>query len=284
MIADQSSKVVGAAVGNNGHLRHAQTPIVTAVLIGIMVLSFLVLCAWSIPYGDPIRDTNQAWLIAHGVELPLVGPPVAGVVNLGPVWWYLLAIPALFSSSMLGFSLFIGALAAAKFLLAWRLGERLVDSRTGLYLAAGLTIPSWNFWQFFFLTHAVLVEAALLGSLLLMVRYLERPTPWRAGVLGLVAGLGLHAHPTFVVAGFPLLLLWWAHGGPRKIATMHVLALVLMACVPFIPSAAGAGRHARVGGSERARARSRRSRRGASGSLALAGLWCGDDRGRCGRA
>jgi hypothetical protein len=41
----------------------------------------------------------------------------------------LVGIPAIFSSSMLGFSLFVGLLSVTTFVLAYRLGTRLVDQR-----------------------------------------------------------------------------------------------------------------------------------------------------------
>jgi hypothetical protein len=209
------------------------------VLLGLPVTLYLLLTAWSVPYVDPIRDANQAWSIAHAQERPLIGPQVAQLIHLGPIWFYLLSLPAAVASSMLGLSLFIGALAASKFLFAYWFGRRLVDERTGLYLAFGLMLPTWSFWQFLFLTHAVMVEAAMLASGLLFLAYLDRPGVVRAMALGLALGLGLHAHPTFVLVAPGLLALLVWHGGWRRARLAHVLlALVVILCL-FLPSLVG---------------------------------------------
>jgi 4-amino-4-deoxy-L-arabinose transferase-like glycosyltransferase len=197
-------------------------------------LLFLAACFNAIPYVDPIRDAYQGWLIAQGGQLPLLGPPLAGTVHLGPVWLYLMALPATFASSMLAFSLFVGGLAASKFLLACRLGTELIDRRFGAMFAIMLTIPTWSTFQVLFLTHAALVESAILGTLLVTAWVLRRPGPKRFLLLGLACGLGLHTHPTFLVAALPVAALLFAPGQRFRLRYLPIIAGG--ALVPFLPA------------------------------------------------
>ncbi len=212
---------------------------ISMVLLGLPVMLFMLMAIWSVPYVDPIRDANRAWLIAQGLDRPLTGPPVAGLIHLGPIWFYLLSLPARLASSILGISLFVAVLAASKFIFAFLLGRRLANDQTGLLLAFGLLLPSWSFWQFLFLTHPVMVEAAILASGVLLLAYLDQPGAGRATWLGLALGLGLHAHPTFVLALPALLALVHWHGGWRAARWSHaLLACAVILCL-FLPALVG---------------------------------------------
>ncbi len=73
---------------------------------------------------DSGRDLANAWLIAQGEFFPLVGPDIFGTWKLGPVWFYLLAVPLLFNGSLFTVSLWIGVSASLKIPLAYLLGRR----------------------------------------------------------------------------------------------------------------------------------------------------------------
>jgi len=87
---------------------------------------------------DSGRDVANAWLIAKGANFPLWGPSIYGTWSLGPVWFYLLAIPLWFDSqSLTPLALLIGVLGAAKLPLAYFLGRRLYGPSAGIVQGDG---------------------------------------------------------------------------------------------------------------------------------------------------
>ncbi len=221
-----TAEVEGAANGN-------RPPWAAVAAVAVPSVLFLVGCFNALPYVDPIRDAYQGWLIAHEGRLPLIGPPLAGAIHLGPLWFYLMALPAIFARSMLAFSLFVGVLAATKFLLAYRLGAQVCDRRFGAYLAILLSLPTWAAFELFFLTHVAVVESAILGTLLVTLWAARRPVTLRLVLLGFAFGLGLHSHPTYVVVAVPMALFWYKAGG--KVSPRHLLAGFAGVLIPFIP-------------------------------------------------
>lgn len=224
--ATNTAKVEGPTSGQPASWR-------VVVAVTVPGLLFMIGCFNALPYVDPIRDAYQGWLIAHDGHLPLIGPPLAGAIHLGPLWFYLMAVPAMFASSMLAFSLLVGALGATKFYLAYRLGSVICDRRFGMYFAVFLALPTWAAFELMFLTHVAVVESAILATLLITVWAARTPGANRIFLLGLAFGLGLHAHPTYLVVVLPMALLWHQSGG--GFVMRYLAAATAGILLPFIP-------------------------------------------------
>lgn len=160
--------------------------------------------------GDFWRDVYWATSIAHGERFPLAGPQIYQLIELGPWWFYLLALPMFATGSVAATAAFIQVLAALKYFLAWRIGTRLADARLGFTFAAGLALAGWSTIPLLFPSHTAVVGTAIL--LLGLVA-------WRCGAafsgidatwLGLASAACLHAHPTTAtyVVGAALYVLW----------------------------------------------------------------------------
>ncbi|MBN8727928.1 MAG: hypothetical protein J0H15_09550 [Xanthomonadales bacterium] len=181
-------------------------------------------------FQDFWRDMYWAMSIAHGERLPLAGPPVYEMAELGPWWFYLLAAPMALGGGVAAASAFAQALAASKYLIAWRLGIRIADARLGFAFAASLAIAGWSLLPMLFPTHTMLTEAAVLLLAWVAWNGWQRFTARNAVLLGLAAAACLHAHPA--TAGFVLLaglVLLWRHRSPVAVGWMAVAALIALA-------------------------------------------------------
>ncbi len=212
-------------------------------------LALLVICCALPFFGatlilDITRDLVAAAGIAAGESYPLRGPVFNAMMHLGPVWYYLLALPIGLTHSIAATLLFVGILSALKFPLAYACGKRLHDWRFGVAWAAMLAFPGWSLGSAVIVTHTAVVESALLLVAwlgVLLVQTGQRPL-WLA--LGLAAALAVHAHPSAVVLA-PLLLIvpWqrraaWRMDAPWILGALFTAALTLM---PVLVAEAHAG-------------------------------------------
>lgn len=178
--------------------------------------------------GDYWRDLYWATVIAQGERFPLAGPQIYQLFELGPWWYYLLALPMALTGSAALTTAFAQTLAAAKYFLAWRLGARIADERLGFAFAASLAIAGWSTLPLMFPSHTALVETALL--LLAMVAWrCWDGFSWRHAILfGLASAACLHAHPTtlgyVVLAGIALL---WRHRSRAAFGWMGLAAAIV---------------------------------------------------------
>lgn len=178
-------------------------------------------------FQDFWRDMYWAMSIAHGEHLPLAGPPVYGMMELGPWWFYLLAMPLALGGSIAATAAFAQALAATKYLIAWRLGIRIADARLGFAFATSLAIAGWSLLPMMFPTHTLLTETALLLLAWSVWSGWERFSARSAVLLALAAVACLHAHPA--TAGFVLLaglILGWRHRSMAAFGWLCVAALI----------------------------------------------------------
>ena len=217
--------------------------------LAFSLLMLLVHAAGGLHSGgvpDSWRDLYWATKIAHGEAFPLVGPPIYGLVELGPWWFYLLALPIrLFGTATAG-AVFVQLLAGAKYGLAWRLGTRLVDARFGLACAGALAIAGWSTIPLWFPSHTAVVETTLLLLAFATWRCWRRFSIGNALLFGLAAGACVTAHPTtigyVVAAGLALL---WHEPSSRSIGRLALAAsvVVLMMAPPwFDPAPHGVAR------------------------------------------
>jgi len=91
---------------------------------------YLVVIRWSLAVhgllaADNGRDLAIAWRIVQGHDLPLRGPFQSGGVHLGPLYFYLSAIPVGLFGTATSLILFISLLSLAGLYFGYRLGELL---------------------------------------------------------------------------------------------------------------------------------------------------------------
>ncbi|MGH8800369.1 MAG: hypothetical protein ACREX7_08995, partial [Casimicrobiaceae bacterium] len=106
----------------------------------VIVAAFMAIYVASSFFGaagpDTARDVAAALAIRNLQALPLHGPLLAGTSHLGPLWFYLLALPLAVHRSWVGVALFVAVLGSLQFPLAYATGRRLLDRRLGLLWCA----------------------------------------------------------------------------------------------------------------------------------------------------
>lgn len=205
-------------------------------VIGLLMVGYAASYAGGGFIQDTSRDVYFAHEIAAGRWFPLEGPILGGAIHLGPLWYYLLALPALAGGGWLSIALFAGALTALQFPLAFDCGTRLLDRRFGLLWALSLALPGWTTFQSLLFFNPNPAGAMVLAALALWLRADKaRFARMRAGAGGLLVSVGLHIHPTTA----PIALL--VADGLRRSSGAGVRPLplaVLLAigfALPFLP-------------------------------------------------
>lgn len=206
-----------------------------ALLASIGLLSLLVV-PYSAVHLDVARDVFTALRIARGESLPLLGPLLASVFHLGPAWYYALALPLLGGGGWLAAMLFVGAVAALQFPLAYLAGKALHSRAAGLAWALLLLLPTWSFFEWVFPLHTRWTAPAMLAGLLCALRFARGGKRRYAFGVGLAVALALHAHPSSLgLAPLGAVALWvGARRAGRGLAGPLLLATG-GGVLPFIP-------------------------------------------------
>jgi len=203
------------------------------VIALLIVLSCMIMVSSS-SVMDTARDVHHAWQISTGAGFPLEGSLLAGSIHSGPLWFYVLAIPLLFSKSWVAITLWVGFLSAMKYPLAYACGNRLGDRRFGLIWACLLALPNWTSINYLIFTHINLVETTVLLSIYCLIRWQQGEKNWFL-YMCLSLGAGLHAHASvyaLAVAILPVVL----HSLYRKQLGWRYLGFgVFLAAAPLIP-------------------------------------------------
>jgi hypothetical protein len=186
---------------------------------------------------DTARDVAQALAIRQSSSWPLHGPMFAGSLHLGPLWFYVLALPLFVHSSWLAVALFVAALSTLQFPLAYAVGRRLRDRRLGLLWCALLALPGWGSFQWVGFAHTNVVPAVVMLVLYMLVRLAQERRPvWLPLAAGALS-IAVHAHPT-ALAYAPLVLLVAAYA-IRNVGALVLwgAAAIAVALIPFAPLA-----------------------------------------------
>ena len=204
-------------------------------------LALLMLCC-ALPFGaatlilDITRDLVAAAGIASGDGYPLRGPVFNAMMHLGPVWYYVLAVPLALGKSLGSTLLFVGLLSALKIPLAYACGKRMLDWRFGVAWAAMLAVPSWSLASAVIVTHTAAVEAALLLVALLALQLVQGGRRWLWLLLGVAVSLALHAHPSSLVLAPLLLMVIWQRRLSWRRDLPWIIGGVLSAGVLLLPA------------------------------------------------
>ncbi len=203
-------------------------------LVFAVALAYVAAIAHGVTSIDVARDLFWAIEIATGRAWPLIGPPIGSFELLTAVWYYVVAGAALVSSSLTMYFALLGALAALKFVLMYRVALRWMDARFALTLLVAATLPGIVSYQLLGISHTQFVEAAIWATALFALRLRASPASvCDALALGACAALSLHAHPTAI------LLLPWAAVAvlslPRQYRLRAALAALAAAATVFLP-------------------------------------------------
>jgi hypothetical protein len=168
-----------------------------------IVLAFMGILIASSVFGaagpDTARDVAAALAIRDGSVLPLHGPLLAGTAHLGPLWFYLLALPLIVHRSWLGVAVFVSIIGSLQFPLAYAAGRRLIDRRFGLLWCALLALPGWGSFQLVGFSHTNMVPTCSMLVLYALVRLAQERRPGWLVVAAGAFSLALHAHPTTII-------------------------------------------------------------------------------------
>lgn len=217
--------------------RYTADPPPRWLLAALAVAALLHVAAFAgfVPGNDWTRDLVAAFAIADGEGFPSRGPVINASAHLGPVWYWLLALPLALGAGFTGTVLFVGALATLKVPLAWRLGARLGGPWLALGFAALMLLPGWDLVRSLQLTHTVMLEALLLAA------WLPLLTLWRDGharqwaVFGLLGGLAVHAHPVALALFAPAAAVAWRRRWHWRGDAAWIGAGLVVALLPLLP-------------------------------------------------
>jgi hypothetical protein len=207
--------------------------LVVAAFMGVTIASGL---AGAAGY-DTTRDVAQALAIRQFDAFPLHGPMFASSLHLGPLWFYVLALPLFVHQSWLAVALFVPALAALQFPLAYAAGRRLADGRLGLLWCALLALPGWGSFELVGFAHTNVAPACTMLVLYTLVRLAQDRRPvwlmWAAGAMA----LAVHAHPSTAALMPVVAVVAVASLRDIGILARWGAAALLIAIVPFAPLA-----------------------------------------------
>lgn len=219
-----------------------------AALLGAALLIVHLAAAWrSCGVPDSWRDVYFATRIVNGQEFPLAGPPIYGIFQLGPWWYYLLALPIALGGKAVGAAVLTQLLAFLKYPLAFRFGRQWRDARLGFFLVAALALSGWAYVPMMFPTHTALVEAAVFALAITVMQGRERFDLRAALAYGIASAVCVHAHPTtlpYLIGGG--LVLIHAHRG-RGVAGVALAVAIVAASLAPSWLAGAAERSAQIG-------------------------------------
>ena len=188
--------------------------------------------------GDFARDLDRATGIVEGGPWPMRGPVLAWTLHLGPVWYWLLALPLAAFHSIAAAVAMVAVLSALQFPLAYRLGEESRGRAFGLAFATFLALPGLGALESTWIAHPSLVPTTMLLVAWCAWRAWTRASPgwWIAAMLA--SSLALHAHPTTLpVLVLPLVAAPRALRADGRVAVTAIAAGVAAFLAPFAPLA-----------------------------------------------
>ncbi len=185
---------------------------------------------------DTARDLIAAWDIVQGTDFPLRGPELYTTWTLGPIWYYLLALPLALTHRAAAAALLIAVLAGLKFPLAYRLGTEFVGATLGRYSLLAIAMPGWWLFEWLVTSHTNLAVPCLLGYALWLLRWVRAGGAVSVLLAGLLFSLSVHAHPTSLFWAWLWVPAIWSRYVQRPaLPWAQLLGVVGMFLMPFLP-------------------------------------------------
>ena len=180
------------------------------IAVVCLLMAAQIACGiWTSEAGsDTNRDVFFAEQIASGSFFPLSGPEINGMLHLGPLWYYILALAMWLVPNAAAVTGAMTAMSSLQFPLAYYVGRRFGSAREGMLFALALALPGFMNIAFASLTHPIVVPSAFLFGVIAADNYRENPDARRAICLGIACVLMAMAHPTTIM--FAAFLVAWA--------------------------------------------------------------------------
>ena len=162
--------------------------------------------------------------VDHGTFGFMPGEPSAYTQPL--YGWFLIPIYWIFGANWwsIGTAQILVAIATAW--LVYEIGSRILGRRAGLVAAAIATLNPYLVWHDVHVNREIVDQLVAAALVLLTLLVVERPTRWRAVLLGVVSGISMLGNTRLVFVPI-LCALYLAWRLPRARATALVAALVL---------------------------------------------------------
>ena len=206
------------------------------ISVGAFYLVYVLAGAHTTIATDTARDLIAAWDIVQGVEFPLRGPELYTTWTLGPIWYYLLALPLWLTHSAAVATVLVALLAGLKFPLAYRLGAEFGGAQTARLSLLAIAMPGWWMFEWLVTSHTNLAATCLLGYALWLLRWSRGAGAGSLVAAGLLFSLSVHAHPTSLFWGWLLLPALWSRRALFGPTLWLQLTLALVAfLLPFAP-------------------------------------------------
>jgi hypothetical protein len=191
---------------------------------------------------DQARDAEAALAIAQGAAFPLVGPVAPGLYALGPLYYYLLAIPFWWDPSPGTAVLLIGLLNTASVYVAYRLGRDFWSPAVGLIGAALYAVFPMAILSSRVMWNPGFVPFFTLVAVYAMFHFLVRGKPWglTVALAALACLLQVHLSGLALALVLVVAVALWRPPIPWRQAIIG-LALAATFYAPYVAFEAGRG-------------------------------------------
>jgi hypothetical protein len=216
-------------------MTEAQPRLDRMLVIGLF-LAYVLAAAHTTIATDTARDLIAAWDIVQGTQFPLRGPELYTTWTLGPIWYYLLALPLALTHSAAAAVLLVAVLAAMKFPLAYWLGAEFGGRALARLSMIALAVPGWWMFEWLVTSHTNLAVPCLLGYAIYLLRWARNGSMPAVMVAAGLFSLSVHAHPTSLFWIWLWVPALWSRFGARHTRlSLHLSAALLMFLLPFAP-------------------------------------------------
>jgi hypothetical protein len=205
------------------------------LVVIVMLFVFTIFGAHSVIHLDVARDLTVGSEIVAGSLVPLTGPLLAGVIELGPVWYYFLAALQIFGLQSSGSIIAIAVLASAQFILIYLSGKRVLDDNCGLIWCSLVLLPSWSTFQLIFITHTAFSGLFVAATIYSAIVLYQTGRPVSGFAMCFCFSIGIHAHPSVAVIWFVVLAVLCVTAIRYGSYLSLFFAAFLGSLIPFIP-------------------------------------------------
>lgn len=206
------------------------------VLTAVGVIHFLV-ASFGILTPDGSRDLAYARLVANGQWL-VNGPSVGQLFHLGPLYFYLIALPLFFGGSITAVLYLVAVGTSLGAFFAYRLGFLLFNWETGVAFALLFGVDYWGTFAASSLSHIDFLPVVSLGFLSAIASALMENARRSIFYSWVWAAVALQVHP-LIGTLFPLWLLLGSRVGKERYAVLCGMLAFGLICTPWAVTLVG---------------------------------------------